>query len=114
VEGTVLWVPVLPDDSVDAAELRVVASPDPRINHVWDSSGEVNPRFARSLSLRGPGWDLYLIYDRGVFWEEDLPPAPTFWMHQLSSEVGADPALFLSRDPNRLGRVLEELLADHA
>lgn len=109
-----VWVPVLPADTVDAAELRAAAWHDPRITHVWDGTGEVNLRFARSLSLRGPGWDVYLVYDRGIVWEEDLPPVPAFWMHQLSPEVGADPDLLLSRDSNRLGLVLAELLASRA
>jgi hypothetical protein len=111
VQGTVVWVPVLAADTVDTAESQANAWQDPRVIHVWDRTGEVNAQFARRLSLTGPGWDLYLMYDRGVRWEDDLPPAPTFWMHQLSPAVGADPVLYLRDHPDRLEQVLADLLA---
>jgi hypothetical protein len=113
MRGTVVWVPVLPADAVEAAMAQAAAWHDPRVIHLWDGTGEVNAPFAQSLSLTGAGWDLYLVYAQGVRWEEDLPPQPTFWMHQLSPSVGADPSLRLSLDPSRMGAVLDDLLADH-
>jgi hypothetical protein len=111
VQGTVIWVPVLEADTVDTAESQATLWQDPPTRHVWDRTVEVNAQFARRLSLSSPGWDLYLIYDRGVRWEDDLPPAPTFWMHQLSPAVGADRALYLRDHPDRLEQVLVDLLA---
>ena len=40
------------------------------------------------------------VYPRGVRWEGDAPPPPTFWMHQLKAEDGADQKFCL--DPARL------------
>jgi hypothetical protein len=70
----------------------------------------VSAHVARRLSLTGPGWDLYLLYDRAMRWEDDHLPEPVFWMHQLSPEVGADPALHLRKHPDRLRQVLGGLL----
>jgi hypothetical protein len=62
----VVWVPVLAADTVDMAESQAAVWQDAPLIHMWDRTGEVNARVARHLSLTGPGWDLYLIYDRGV------------------------------------------------
>ena len=104
-------MPVLPADTETVAESRAGPWPDHRVIHTWDGTGEVTRQFARRLSLKGPGWDLYLIYGRGIRWEDDLLPLPAFWMHQLSPAVGTDPALCLSQDPGRLGRVVDALYA---
>ncbi len=102
---------MLPTDSLQAAETQSDLFDGENVMHLWDGSREVSARFAEMLSLTGPGWDLYLLYRRGIRWDGELPPTPTFWMHQLSPDVGADPALYLRRDPNRLGQSIAGLLA---
>ena len=72
--------------------------------------GKVSAHVACRLSLTGPGWDLYLLYDRAMRWEENRLPQPAFWMHQLSPGVGADPALHLGQHPDRLRQALDTLL----
>jgi hypothetical protein len=62
----------------------------------------VGDLFAPRLGLIGTAWDVYLVYERGVRWEGADPPAPSFWMHQLTKDVGADQKLCL--DPARLTR----------
>jgi hypothetical protein len=51
---------------------------------------------------------VYLLYARGVRWEGEDPPAPSFWMHQLESEDGADQKPCLN--PVRLTREALALL----
>ena len=106
----IVWVPVLVGDSRSAAEAQAKQLEMQGVTHQWDGYGEVGPTFTRSLALTGPGWDLYLLYRPGVRWEGKLPPSPTFWMHQLSPEVGADPSLYLKNNPHLLGRALHDLL----
>lgn len=64
--------------------------------------------FARRLGLRGTAWDVYLVYGRSARWDGADPPVPTFWMHQLGEEAGADQKLSL--DPGRLTREVLALI----
>lgn len=105
-----IWVPVRQADSRYAAETQEETWKDERIMHLWDGEREIQARFARRLGIAEPGWDLYLLYGREARWDGELPPMPSFWMHQLSPEVGADPNLYLCREPERLGRELDRSL----
>ena len=55
------------------------------------------------IGLNCTVWDVYLLNAPGVKWIGDQPPMPTFWMHQLFAETGADqrfclnPTVFLGR-----------------
>ena len=108
---TIVWVPVLEQDTLSAAIAQAECLRLPRVMHLWDGDREVNPYFAESLALEGPGWDLYLVYRAGVRWERKLPPTPTFWMHQLSLAVGASPTRYLKTHPHLLGRTIGALLS---
>jgi hypothetical protein len=105
-----VWVHVLDGDSRSAAETQAKLLQMQGVMHQWDGNGEVGPSFTKSLALTGPAWDLYLLHGSGVRWEGKLPPSPTFWMHQLSPQVGADPAFYLGRNPDLLGQALHDLL----
>jgi hypothetical protein len=62
------------------------------------------------LKLKAPiAWDVYLIYPPDHPWDTELPPAPTFWMHQLDEE----PKLYL--DPLRLKDAVQTIIerAEH-
>lgn len=64
---------------------RIVA--DQRAQHYWDGSGLLVSGYRRVLSLPVPAWDLYLIFGPETRWDDGAPPLPTFWMHQLGSNV---------------------------
>ena len=82
----VVWLPVLPKDNVESlpAATRLLAG-EPRASQYWDPSGEIGRRFARLLQLPvfKTAWDVYLLYPPQTRWDS-APPAPAFWMHQLS------------------------------
>jgi len=86
----VVWVPVLPDDSRSAAAENAALVTDARATHFWDEQRLLPPLFARVLELPEgwPAWDVYLAYQPGVLWN-DLPPAPSFWHHQLAGLTAA-------------------------
>jgi hypothetical protein len=100
---------VLPADTLLEAEAQAALLNGNDLVHFWDGSGTASTQFAGALSLTGPGWDVYLLYRKGMRWTGRQPPVPTFWMHQLPPNVGADPALYLRHDPARLATVLGEL-----
>ena len=84
-----LWLPVLAQDTIEAAEdMRVRLPADSRTWHFWDHDLIVSQayhqvlQFARRQRRHRVAWDLFLLYQAGVVWG-DVPPVPDFWMHQL-------------------------------
>jgi hypothetical protein len=105
LRGFVVWVPMLGATEADVpVASRLV--PDPRAQHYWDQSGRTMEVFRQPLGLQGEAWDVYLLYGRGVRWEGEVPPAPDFWMHQLSGAAGPvlDPEVLARRASDLLGR----------
>ena len=86
----VVWVPILPEDGLDAARGAQPLVTDNRALHFWDAERSLPPLFAPLLGLPEgwPAWDVYLAYRSGVQWQ-DVVPAPAYWEHQLGDAVGA-------------------------
>lgn len=80
----VVWEPILGATSADVpAATRVV--PDERAKHFWTGDDTLASQFAGTLGLKGPAWDVYLVFDSHVRWKGgEPPPKPVWWMHQLS------------------------------
>jgi hypothetical protein len=102
---------MLADDDAVAAAQQAGSWSDDRVQHWWDEDKEMSRLFAQTLSLQGPAWDVYLLYSPGISWEEEVPPVPSFWMHQLSDPAAALDR-YLRRDPSRLARELDRLILD--
>ncbi len=105
----IVWVPMLPSDSEEAAQDAKRAFPDAA--HFWDGDRRLAAEMGRSLGITakeslgvdgdlGLAWDVYLAYGRGGV---DLRQ-PRFWMHQLA--VKHAPRL----DPDEFRRQVERLL----
>src|SRR5205823_15044478 len=103
LRGFVVWLPMLPSDSEKAAGVQAGSFVDSRIVQQWDGDRVAGKVVATALGLKGNAWDVYLLYAPGVKWTGETPPAPTFWMHQLRAETGADqraclnPTVFTSK-----------------
>lgn len=103
LRGFVVWLPMLPSDSESAAGAQAGSFVDARVAQQWDGDRASGKLVAKTLSLKSNAWDVYLLYAPGVKWTGETPPAPTFWMHQLRAETGADqrvclnPAVFLNK-----------------
>src|SRR5262249_10315915 len=108
LRGFIAWLPMKPADDAASAAAQAAAFRHPRLTESWDGQRAAGSLLARMLKLKGTAWDVYLLYPRGVRWEGDAPPAPSFWMHQLQAEDGADQKLCL--DPARLRRETVALL----
>lgn len=107
LRALVVWVPMRGGKEKDVREATGTV-PDPRATHFWDGTGAALYGFAPTLELLCPAWDSYLIYGPDARWTGDHPPAPRFWMHQLSSHCrGADPAMLL--DPATFAAHLDEV-----
>ncbi len=104
----IVWLPMRGRDDASAATRQSAILQDSRVTESWDGAREAGALFARRLGLRGTAWDVYLVYGRGARWDSTDPPLPTFWMHQLGDEAGADETLGL--DPSRLTREVLALI----
>ena len=67
-----------------------------RVDHSWDPERRLGKLFARRLGLEGVAWDVYVVYPAGVAWDDEDPPEPAFWTHQLPTATGADEARVLN------------------
>ena len=105
----VVWEPIQPTDSEQAARRATGLLPDPRVRQFWASDLTVGQLFQQPLGLRSePAWDVYLLYEPGARWDPDRPPPPPrSYMHQL----WALPKARLL-DGKRMGREVGELLSE--
>lgn len=88
---------MLVTDSLPAAQACETRFSDTRVQQFWDEARILAQLLAQTLNLKATmAWDVYLIYPPDHPWNQDIPPAPIFWMHQLEEE----PTLLL--DPPRL------------
>jgi hypothetical protein len=101
----VVWEPMRGAREAAVAAATTTVS-DPRATHYWDEGGRLMQDFSSVLGLRGPAWDVYLLYGPEARWDDARPPAPAFFMHQLES---ADPRLEL--DASVFDAKLGELLS---
>jgi copper chaperone CopZ len=107
--GLVVWLPMKPKDSRQAAYLESENLTDERISvRGWDIERQIGDLFAKSLRLSSTAWDVYLVYASGIKWEGNQPPKPSYWMHQLQGQR-ADRMLCLN--PAALSAQVERFLA---
>jgi len=86
VSGSIVWIPILEKDTVDAAVAPAKALNDDRIRHFYDRNQTVGKTIAASVGWKEHvAWDIYLFYAPTATWTE-APPRPDFWMHQLSDD----------------------------
>jgi hypothetical protein len=96
LRGFVVWLPMLPTDTQQYAGAQAGSFVDSRVSQQWDGERTSGALLAHTLGLKGTAWDIYLLYAPGVRWSGDQPPTPTFWMHQLREESGADQRICLN------------------
>jgi hypothetical protein len=97
-------------DSLERAYAEATPFERLPVVHVWDPERQVGNLYSKILGLQSTAWDFYFLYPPGVTWDGDEPPKPTFWMHQLPADSGADRDLVLY--PSRFAQELLRLLGD--
>lgn len=100
------------EDSGEAARSKVEAFTDKRVVHAWDPERRLGDLYAMALKLRSVAWDVYFLYAPGVRWTGEEPPKPTFWMHQLPTEVGVDDKMLFN--PGIFAQEIQRLLGNGA
>jgi len=110
LRGLVVFLPMRGGDDAVSARVESELLADKRLAQGWDGERRIGELFGKTLKLKGAAWDVYLLYAPGVRWEGVEAPAPSFWMHQLTEEAGADQAMCLN--PRRLIQATQRLLND--
>lgn len=96
LKGFVIWLPMKPGDNAESAGRQAEVFVDSRVQQGWDADGAIGDAFARTFNLKGRAWDVYAVYSPGIEWRGETPAKPTFWMHQLTADAGADQSLCLN------------------
>jgi len=110
LKGFAVWLPMMRKDSLERADAEAAPFQDLPVVHVWDPARQVGNLYSKTLGLQSTAWDFYFLYPPGVTWDEEEPPDPAFWMHQLPADSGADRDLVLY--PSRLAQELLTLFGD--
>ena len=96
LKGFAVWLPMMPKDDLDFARGEAHDIGDEMMVHAWDPESELGGLYSKTLNLKGTAWDIYCLYAPGIRWEDDEPPHPSFWMHQLPADQGAPQELLLN------------------
>ena len=99
LQGFSIRLPIMDADDAEIAEVKAARFPLERMEHVWDSERRFGELYAKTLGLKGVAWDVYMLYAPQITWDQDNPPPPSFWMHQLPPKAGADPRFLLAPGP---------------
>jgi hypothetical protein len=83
IAASIVWIPILDNDSLEAARPSVKYLSDKRFRHFYDQYKIVGKKISESIGWDGHvAWDVYLFYAPYTVWNNG-PPAPKSWMHQL-------------------------------
>ena len=84
ISASIVWIPILDNDSLEATAPSVKFLSDTRIEHFYDQDQIVGKEIANTVGWDGHiAWDIYLFYGPHVDWK-NMPPKPTYCMHQLT------------------------------
>lgn len=106
IDVHIVWLPMLPEDTRDAAVALARQSKGLPVRNWWDGDRHVARLVARAIAIRPAeeAWDVYLVYASDAVWKDDAP-SPLDWVHQLSG-VAPDRLCY-----GRLGEALEKMAA---
>ncbi len=94
LRGHLVWIPMLPADTLYDAIAQSEVFQDERVFQYWDGDRVFGRLVSQTLKLSDPiAWDIYLLYSPEAGWKDGSLPVPHFWMHQLNER----PDLYLDR-----------------
>lgn len=86
---------MIESDGIEPANKQASAPTDNRVVQFWDGKKSVGTAYRQIFGLTKAAWDMFLVYGPDVDWTEAKPPTPTFYMHQMNTKHGSDPAKIL-------------------
>ena len=86
ISASIVWINMLPEDSLEAAAPSINVLNDKRCRHFYDPNQIVGKSIAELVGWSSQvAWDIYLFFEPGAVWQ-DTPPEPRYWMHQLKDQ----------------------------
>ncbi len=84
-----IWGPYLRSDNEEIARVNSERFYAPNASFFWTPTPNLAQDAASQLKLPSGrlGWDVYLVYGRGAFWDKSFP-APDYWAHQIEVVQG--------------------------
>jgi hypothetical protein len=102
-----VWEPILKTDDEPSSRKAATLFPDDRVKNYWVRNRDVGKLFQSPIDLTTePAWDVYLVYEPGIKWNDSSPPEPTFFMHQLGGRLPDGQRL----DGSKLHDVIAEII----
>jgi hypothetical protein len=111
VDALIVWIPMLPSDTENAARGSATIFPSGRVTQFYDAQQALGWAYAHQtfagfyerarkslpddhwlatalddrVEQKRPQWDLYMLYAPDVMWDaaNDAPPMPTHWIRHL-------------------------------
>jgi hypothetical protein len=84
VRAYIVWTPIFGGNFMRASRQLSKSFPDKRVSYFADSEALAGHLWERVLKTgREEAWDVYFLYGAEARWNEEEPPMPDFWMHQL-------------------------------
>ena len=84
VRAYIVWTPIFGGNFMRASRQLSRSFPDKRVSYFADSEALAGHLWERVLKTgREEAWDVYFLYGADARWNEEEPPTPDFWMHQL-------------------------------
>ena len=113
ISASIVWIPILKEDTFEEAIPSVKFLSDSRIQHFYDDKKTTGKAIADSIGWVGNvAWDIYLFYRPSVGWAQ-TPPKPLYWMHQLTDDWATKDKYRTGEDlKNELLNSMENLLTD--
>ncbi len=107
LEVYVVWVPKNGAQEKHVPRVTELAT-DARVAHYWDDSGAVVKILDDLLGIPDRACaGAFLVYGRGIRWERESPPPPTYWADAHAHEFEDHGPPF---DAEQLGKEVEALL----
>ncbi len=99
-----VWEPILKTDDERSSRKATILFSDDRVSHYWVNTKDVGRLFQGAIDLVSePAWDVYLVYAPGIRWEDEKPPRPTYFQHQLGGRLPPEQRL----DGSKLAQAIE-------
>lgn len=107
----IVWIDMLAGDNAETASISAKIFEDSQARQFHDPNHLLGKAIAESFGAENAiAWDIYLFYDKGSEWTEDLP-VPLDWAHQLD-DLWANPDhnAWGEALPARLSQIVNKLL----
>lgn len=90
VRAYIVWLPIFGGDFRGEARKLSRSLSDKRVSYFTDPKSLTGDLWERTLKTqREIAWDVYMLYGAAARWENEDPPIPDFWMHQLTGVTKA-------------------------